>query len=70
MMRLEWFFEEAMHADVLLQVCDSSPDISLALYVALSLAVGCRGVIFRQNTFQTSGLNSQWASLIKLVENI
>ncbi len=37
-----FFFEEAMHADVLLQVCDSSPDISLALYVALSLAVGCR----------------------------
>ncbi len=26
--------------------------------------------IFSQNTFQTAGHNGQWASLIKLVENI
>ncbi len=43
---------------------DSSPDISLALYVALSLAVGCRDDIFSQNTFQTAGQNGQWASFI------
>lgn len=55
--RREWLLAEAMLADVPLQVYDSSPKFWLALYLALSLAIGHHRCNF-QSKFTLKACNS------------